>query len=94
MDSHAAQNLNQQVIDSLDRPYNLSIPIPKQTFNDDYPVEPKTFHERPRKAGMDFGMQIKELASIIGVAEDMVINWELRRVKPLRKQIKEKVDQF
>jgi len=43
---------------------------------------------------MDFGMQIKELASIIGVAEDMVINWELRRVKPLRKQIKEKVDQF
>ena len=54
MDSHAAQKLNQQVIDLLDRPYNLSIPIPKQTFNDDFPVVPKTLDERLRKARMEF----------------------------------------
>jgi DNA-binding transcriptional regulator YiaG len=43
---------------------------------------------------MDFGMQIKEFASMLGVAEDTVINWEIRRVKPLGKQIKEKANQF
>ena len=43
---------------------------------------------------MDAGMQIKELASMVGVTEDTVHNWELRGMKPLRLQIKEKVEQF
>ena len=94
MNSHAAQNLYQQVIDSLERPSNLSIPIPKRFFNHDYPVEPKTFGERLRKARIDFGMQIKEVASMLGVTEVAVINRVLRGVKPVRKQIKEKVAQF
>ena len=31
---------------------------------------------------MDAGLMIKELASLIGVAEDTVINWEVRGVMP------------
>ena len=43
---------------------------------------------------MDFGMQIKEVASMLGVTEVAVINRVLRGVKPVRKKIKEKVGQF
>ena len=39
-------------------------------------------------------MQIKELVSLIGVIEDTIIDWELREMKPMRKQIIEKVDHF
>lgn len=31
---------------------------------------------------MDKGLEIKELAEIIGVTEDSVINWEIRGRKP------------
>jgi DNA-binding transcriptional regulator YiaG len=31
---------------------------------------------------MDAGLRIKELASLIGVTEDTVINWEMRGIKP------------
>jgi DNA-binding transcriptional regulator YiaG len=31
---------------------------------------------------MDFGLQIKELAKILGVTEDTLINWEKRGVSP------------
>lgn len=32
---------------------------------------------------MDKGLMIKELAEIIGVTEDTVINWEIRGIKPV-----------
>ncbi len=35
---------------------------------------PKTFGEKLRKARMDAGLMIKELAALVGVTEDMVIN--------------------
>jgi transcriptional regulator with XRE-family HTH domain len=51
-------------------------------LNEDYPAEPKTFGEKLRKARMDAGLQIKELAAIIGVADAMVINWDIRGMRP------------
>lgn len=43
---------------------------------------------------MDAGMQIKDLAAIIGVTEDTVINWEIRNMKPLKKKINKRVSAF
>ena len=31
---------------------------------------------------MDLGLQIKELARLVRVTSDTIINWELRNVKP------------
>ena len=50
-------------------------------FNPKYPKNPKTLGERIRKARMDKGLLIRELASQIGVTEDTVINWEIRGIK-------------
>ena len=36
---------------------------------------------------MDKGLDIKELAEIIGVTPDSVINWEIRGVKPRKKHM-------
>ena len=57
-------------------------------------MEPKTFAETLRKARMDAGLQVKELAAMVGVTESTVINWELRGMKPLRKQTKDKINEF
>ena len=43
---------------------------------------------------MDAGMQTKELADLIGVTPDTVINWELRGIKPMRKPVREKIQIF
>ncbi len=37
---------------------------------------------------MDSGMQIKDLAGMLGVTEDTVINWELRGMKPNKKEVR------
>jgi DNA-binding transcriptional regulator YiaG len=37
---------------------------------------------------MDYGLQIKELAKILGVTEDTLINWEKRSVSPTSKNLK------
>lgn len=34
---------------------------------------------------MDLGLEIKELAGLIEVTSDTIINWELRNVKPTGK---------
>jgi len=99
--NHAARNLDRTQTfyhhsNSLipNREYDLSIPIPKYIFNEDYPVNSKTFGQKLRKARMDAGMQIKDLAAIIGVTEDTVINWEIRNMKPLKKKINKRVSAF
>jgi DNA-binding XRE family transcriptional regulator len=51
-------------------------------LNPAYPKEPKNLGEKIRKARMDRGLMVKELADIIGVTEDTIINWELRNIKP------------
>ena len=68
--------------------------MPKYIFHDDYSVNPKTFGEQLRKARMDEGLKIKELAEFIGVKPDTVINWELRGMRPWRKEIRLKVERF
>jgi len=36
---------------------------------------------------MDKGLKIKDLAEIIGVTPDSIINWEIKRVKPKKKSL-------
>ena len=90
----AAQNLNHSEFSLLNRSYGFNIPIPKYIFNADYPIDPKTFGEKLRKARMDAGLLIKEFAALIGVTDDTVINWEVRGMKPWRRDIRKKVNQF
>jgi DNA-binding transcriptional regulator YiaG len=40
---------------------------------------------------MDAGLQVKELAEIIGVTPDTVINWEMRGSKPRGRKIRERI---
>ena len=37
---------------------------------------------------MDRSMMIKELAALIGVSSDTIINWELRGIKPVEKSLR------
>ena len=57
-------------------------------------MNPKSFGERLRKARIDTGLNMKELADLIGVTEDTVINWEIRGRKPMKNEIREKVELF
>jgi DNA-binding transcriptional regulator YiaG len=60
----------------------LTRPLLKQLFIKNYPASPKTLGERIRKARMDAGLQIKDLASMIGVSKDSIMNWEGREIRP------------
>jgi DNA-binding transcriptional regulator YiaG len=42
---------------------------------------------------MDAGLKIKELANMLGVAENTVINWEVRGVRPSSRNL-EKLHTF
>ena len=63
----------------------MTIEINLLEFNPKYPKNLQTLGEKIRKARMDKGLEIKELADVIGVTSDSVINWEIRGVKPRRK---------
>jgi len=67
--------------------------INRLEFNPKYPKNPKTLGERIRKARMDKGLMIKELASKLGVTEDTVINWEIRGMKPRGRNL-DKIQEF
>lgn len=62
--------------------YTLEITLNLNEFNPAYPKNPQTLGEQIRKARMDKGLMIKELASQLGVTEDTVINWEVRGRNP------------
>ena len=62
-------------------------------FNPKYPKNPQNLGEKIRKARMDKGLLIRELASQIGVTEDTVINWEIRNIKPEGRNL-ERVKEF
>ena len=49
-------------------------------------MNPKSFGERLRKARIDAGLNMRELAGLIGVTEDTVINWEIRGRMPMKKR--------
>ncbi len=52
-----------------------------------YPRSPTTFGQRLRKKRMDLGLEIKELARLIEVTSDTIMNWELKAVKPTCKNL-------
>jgi len=56
--------------------------LPKSVSHKDYPENPRTFGEHLRKARIDAGLLIKDLAKELGVTEDSVINWEVRGMMP------------
>ena len=56
------------------------------------PRKAQTFGEHLRKARMDAGLRIKELAAIVGATEDSVINWELRGVRPTAPFLRKVID--
>jgi DNA-binding XRE family transcriptional regulator len=91
-DIRAVQNSNylQLPLNHLSKGiYSISLSIHKAVFNKDYPNNPQSFGKKLKKARMDAGLQIKELASIVGVTEDSIINWEKRGIMPSSKNLKE-----
>jgi len=72
---------------------NLEMEINLLDFNLTYPKNPQTFGEALRKARMDKGMIIKELAAIIGVTDTSIINWEIRGKMPTGESL-ERVKRF
>lgn len=51
------------------------------------PLTQRLFRERFIKVRMDARLNIRELASLIGVTPDTVINWELRGTQPIWKKL-------
>jgi len=51
-------------------------------FDHTYPQHPSSLGEYLRKARMDAGLQIKELAQIAGLSEMTIVNWEQGRTRP------------
>ena len=73
--------------------YTLEITLNLNDFSHKYPKNPQTLGEKIRKTRMDKGLMIKELAEQIGVSEDTVINWEIRDIKPVGRNL-ERVREF
>jgi DNA-binding transcriptional regulator YiaG len=67
--------------------YTLEITLNLNDFNPKYPKNPQNLGEKIRKARMDKGLLIRELASQVGVTEDTVINWEIRGIKPVGRNL-------
>jgi DNA-binding transcriptional regulator YiaG len=61
--------------------YTLEIEVNLLDFNPKYPKNPQNLGQKIRKARMDKGLLIRELAAHLGVSEDTVINWEIRGIK-------------
>ena len=79
--THAGQNYYQHFA-LLRNTYHLERIVPKYVFCKKYPENPRTFGEHLRKARIDAGLLIKDLAAKVGVTEDTVINWEIRGRMP------------
>ena len=85
MASHAERNLHSNAkhgTSGILTGYEFSRILSKAVFIPDYPELPRTFGEQLRKSRLDQGRQIKDVASVIGVTEDSIINWERRGIRP------------
>ncbi|MHC4474687.1 MAG: helix-turn-helix domain-containing protein [Planctomycetota bacterium] len=58
-------------------------------FDPSYPVEASCFARQVRKARMDAGLQVKQLAQAVAVHEMTIIDWEQGRTRPRRKKMEE-----
>ncbi len=56
--------------------YKISKEISRNIYNPRYPTEVKYLGDLIRKARIDLNLQIKDLAKILNVREDTIINWE------------------
>ena len=65
--------------------YSLELSLNLVELDPAYPKEPHTVDEHIRKARMDRHLLIRELATLVGVSPDTIMNWELRNVKPTEK---------
>jgi hypothetical protein len=63
--NHAVQNIERLATEFINLLYIIKVEIPKNIFNENYPVNPKTFGERLRKSLMDAQMQLKDVAGLI-----------------------------
>ena len=80
--NHASQKYN-----FPEPSYTLELRLNLVELDPTYPKEPQTFGQSIRKARMDRRLMIKELAALVGVSADTIINWELRNVKPTGKGV-------
>lgn len=76
MVSHAAHFLEKHKPIHASEPCSISCSLPKQVLIKDYPVIPRNFGEKLRKTRIDAGLMIKDLAKMLGVSQDTIINWE------------------
>ena len=65
--------------------YPIQFPLSPRVFSPEYPENPNTLGEAIRKARLDKGLMIKELAELVGADEMTIINWELRNRSPKEK---------
>ncbi len=82
-DNRSAQNDN-----FLEGFYTLELSLNLVELDPSYPKELHILGEHIRKARMDKHLMIKELAALVGVSPDTIINWEVRGVKPLAEKLK------
>jgi len=79
--NHAGQNYSQRFA-LLRNAYHFERIVPKSVFCKKYPEKTTTFGEHLRKARIDAGLLIKDLAAKLGVTKDTVITWEIRGRMP------------
>ena len=65
--------------------YLRSLTLSPRIFYPAYPENPRTLGETVRKARIDKGLVIKELARLVGADEMTVANWELRNRRPIKR---------
>jgi ribosome-binding protein aMBF1 (putative translation factor) len=65
--------------------YSCALPLSPRVFYPEYPENPSNLGETIRKARIDRGLMIKELAKLIGTSEGSVVNWEQRNRVPRKK---------
>jgi hypothetical protein len=69
--SHVSQNIeNTGFVLNKSNYYQFSSILPKEIFIKGYPSNPQNTWKLIRKARMDAGMQIKDLAALVGMTED------------------------
>jgi DNA-binding XRE family transcriptional regulator len=68
--------------------YRINLPIPKCIFNKYYPQKAVNFGDKLRTMRIDVGLQIKDLAQILMVTADTIINWEKRGITPTTRNLK------
>ena len=84
--THAGQCYHQSNYQPSDI-FSKFVPLSKSLFNPKYPDHPITFGQHLRKARMDTGLQIKQLANASGLHEMTIINWEKDRTKPMPEKL-------